>query len=213
MRWDDLQFERTPYSAVQAYNQSKLANVLFSSELARRTEGSGVTTYCLHPGVVATDLARHLVDTFGPVLGRLLALAKPLLKTVESGAQTSIHCAVEEAVGGHTGRYYSDCGEARPAVQAQDAEDAGRLWQVSEKITGLRQEDSRVTQQPHLHKQGDSNKEHYANNKEDSNKEHYVNNKEDSNKQANSRQQGDSNTLGRADAHVVYMDYYEYLTK
>jgi NAD(P)-dependent dehydrogenase (short-subunit alcohol dehydrogenase family) len=65
--WDDVNFERTPYDPMKAYSQSKLANVLFTKELARRHEGSGVTAYALHPGVIHTELGRHLKDTFGTV--------------------------------------------------------------------------------------------------------------------------------------------------
>jgi retinol dehydrogenase-12 len=65
--WDDINFEKTPYNSVKAYQQSKLANVLFTKELARRGEGSGVTAYALHPGVIHTELGRHMKDTFGTV--------------------------------------------------------------------------------------------------------------------------------------------------
>lgn len=138
MQWDDINWETTPYSSTKAYSQSKLANVLFSAELATRLEGSGITVYCLHPGVINTDLGRHVKETYGALGGVLLSLAKPLIKTVASGAQTSIYCAVDESISGVSGRYYSDCAEKRPKPQGESVEDAKRLWQVSERLTGLK---------------------------------------------------------------------------
>jgi retinol dehydrogenase 12 len=74
MFWDDINFERRPYNPMDAYTQSKLANVLFTKELARRGEGSGVTAYALHPGVIHTELGRHIKDTYGTLLSYI---AKP----------------------------------------------------------------------------------------------------------------------------------------
>jgi len=137
MQWDDLNWEKTPYSAIGAYSQSKLANILFSTELARRGEGSGVTVYSLHPGVINTDLGRHIKDTFGAIGSMFFWIAKPFIRTVESGAQTSIYCAVEESIRDDSGKYYSDCREVRPSEKARSVEDAKRLWEVSEQLTGL----------------------------------------------------------------------------
>jgi len=137
MQWDDLNFEKTPYSAIKAYSQSKLANILFSKELARRGEGSGVSVYSLHPGVINTDLGRHMKDTFGAIGGCMMAVAAPFIKTVASGAQTTIYCAVEEKIAEHSGKYYSDCAEKQPRPQAESMEDAKRLWEESERLTGL----------------------------------------------------------------------------
>jgi len=135
MQWDDLNWEKTTYSAFGAYQQSKLANVLFSAELARKLEGTGVTTYSLHPGAIATDLGRHLEDSYGQLATQIMAFARPFIKTVESGAQTTIFCAVEESIGSQTGRYYSDCRETWVWGQAARKEDAARLWQISEQMT------------------------------------------------------------------------------
>merc|ERR1711890_113050 len=129
---DDLNWEKTPYSPIGAYSQSKLANILFSKELARRGEGSGVSVYSLHPGVINTDLSRHIRSC-------LFWVAKPFIRTVESGAQTTIYCAVEESIKEHSGRYYSDCRETQPNRKAESTEDAKRLWEVSEQLTGLAQ--------------------------------------------------------------------------
>ena len=139
IQWEDIHWQRTPYSALDAYSQSKLANLLFSAELARRLEHSGVTVYSLHPGVIATDLFRHAGDSLGPAAGLLLTLGKPLLRTVDSGAQTSVYCAVDPSIAGHSGRYYSDCGEVAPGPQAEDMDHAKLLWEMSERLTGLEQ--------------------------------------------------------------------------
>merc|ERR1712241_1167267 len=125
MQWDDLNWNTTPYSPIK--------------ELARRGEGSGVTVYSLHPGVIATDLARHVRETFGPIGSCMAAVGRPFIRTVESGAQTTIYCAVDEKIADHNGRYYSDCKEKSLRRHAESAEDAKRLWDVSEGLTGLGQ--------------------------------------------------------------------------
>ena len=136
MYWDDINWESTPYSSVKAYGQSKLANILFTRELAKRLEGSGVNAYSLHPGVIATELGRHIEDSLG-IFSFLFLAIKPFIKTPESGAQTSIFCAVDESVAEQSGLYYSDCAVETPRPQALRDEDAEKLWQLSEKLTGL----------------------------------------------------------------------------
>jgi retinol dehydrogenase 14 len=139
IHFDDLQFERR-YRGQAAYNQSKLANVLFTYELAHRLEGSGVTVNCLAPGVTRTNFGR---DDSGPVMRLLTPLARPFMRSPEEGAATAIWLASspqEEAV---TGRYYLRR-RARPTPRrssrrSYDTELARRLWQVSEELTGLRQ--------------------------------------------------------------------------
>jgi len=138
MQWEDLNFEKTPYSPIKAYTQSKLANILFTKELARKGEGSGVTSYALHPGVVNTEMTRHIKDTYGSCVACLVPLHGLFIRTPESGAQTTIYCAVEESISEHSGRYYSDCREVSPAGQAEKIEDAKRLWDISEELTGLK---------------------------------------------------------------------------
>jgi len=137
MQWEDINYEKTPYNPMKAYAQSKLANILFTKELARRGEGSGVNSYALHPGVIATELGRHFGDTYGCFAQCLGNCIKPLLKTPESGAQTSIFCAVDESIAEHSGRYYSDCREKTPKPQALNMEDAKKLWEISEQLTGI----------------------------------------------------------------------------
>jgi len=137
MHWDDINFEKTKYRPIVAYGQSKLANVLFTRELARKGEGSGVTAYSLHPGVIATELGRNIGDSFGALGACIMSCSRPFIKTVESGAQTSLYCCLDESLAEESGKYYSDCREKQPAVQATSDEDAKRLWQISEKLTKL----------------------------------------------------------------------------
>jgi len=140
IQWDDINWETTPYNSFQAYCQSKLANILFTKELARRLEGSGVNTFVLHPGVVNTNLSRYQKDNYGVFVVLIWSVIRHLLKTCESGASTSIYCSVEESLADHSGRYYSDCKEKQPAVQALNMEDARKLWDLSEKMVGLKQD-------------------------------------------------------------------------
>lgn len=136
INFDDLQCERSyGGSGFRAYGQSKLANILFTRELARRLEGTGVTANCLHPGVVATGFGSN----GGPLLRLGLKLARPFFRTAEDGAKTTVYLATSPAVEGVTGKYFADSREKRPEPQAQDDTTAGRLWQVSEELVRPRQ--------------------------------------------------------------------------
>jgi NAD(P)-dependent dehydrogenase (short-subunit alcohol dehydrogenase family) len=126
MRWDDVLLERS-YSAVFAYAQSKLANILFTRELARRIAGSGVTANAVHPGVVATDLVRRapLPVRWG---FRFFGLS------VEKGAEGPVRLA--EDTSGVSGRYFKRTREATPTAAARDDAAAARLWALCEQLTG-----------------------------------------------------------------------------
>lgn len=128
---NDLQSEKS-YSKWPAYFQSKLANVLFTRELAKRLEGTGITVNSLHPGAVATELARHLT-----VISYLMTPFRMFYKSPKSGAQTSIMLAVDPTLADVTGRYFADCAIASESKAAQSDEDAAWLWEQSEKITSL----------------------------------------------------------------------------
>ncbi len=134
INFDDLNFKKKYDGFIKAYGQSKLANVLFTNELARRLEGTGITVNSLHPGVVATDIA--LKESKG-IYRFGWWLAKHFMITTEQGAATSIYLASSPAVAGVTGKYF-DKSKAIPAsAKAMDKNIAARLWQVSEKLTGL----------------------------------------------------------------------------
>ncbi len=110
---------------VKEYCVSKLANVLFSAELGRRLQGSGVSSYSLHPGVIDSDIWRGLPWP-------LRALNRLRLISTEAGAKTTLHCALAPAVANETGLYYSDCRPKLPSAAAQDMALAGELWRRSE---------------------------------------------------------------------------------
>jgi len=114
-------------TGMREYAVSKLSNVLFSQELARRLDGTGVTSYALHPGVVASDIWRRV-----PWPARQLVTRRML--TVEQGARTSLYCATEPGLAAVSGRYYDNCAEREPSPVAT-AELAGQLWARSEAWT------------------------------------------------------------------------------
>jgi WW domain-containing oxidoreductase len=119
------------YNPLAAYGQSKIANLLFAKELQRRFAGTQKTAYAVHPGVVATNLARNL----GPVLRRVLAGIGPLLlKSVGEGAATEVFAAVNAKALSLAGSYLSDSNVEKPRSDAEDAALATRLWAESEKI-------------------------------------------------------------------------------
>ncbi|XP_047013850.1 retinol dehydrogenase 13 [Ictalurus punctatus] len=134
---DDLFFDKRPYNSLDSYRQSKLANVLFSKELAQRMKGTGMTSYSLHPGVIHTELGRHVKSQY-PLLSSVQSPVSFLLtKTPWQGAQTSIYCAVTEGLEDKSGCYFSDCAEKEPAPEAKDDEVAQRLWDESARLVGL----------------------------------------------------------------------------
>lgn len=136
INFNDLNWEKGTYSPGAAYAQSKLANVLFTRELARRLEGTGVTVNSLHPGAVHTELGRHLgVSKFVELL--LSPIIWLVLKTPQQGAQTTIYCAVSKDLDGVSGQYFSDCAAKEPAEQAKDDGAAKKLWEVSASMLNL----------------------------------------------------------------------------
>jgi WW domain-containing oxidoreductase len=139
MRWDDLNSEKE-YVPLKAYRQSKLANVLFTTELQRRLqeEKSNVTVNCLHPGVIRSNLFNNMRDGL-PWYGRVgLKLATPLVwlltKSNWYGAQTTLYCCLAPELRGVGGKYFSDCQEAVPSAAARDPRAAMRLWLVTEDL-------------------------------------------------------------------------------
>ncbi|KAG1944271.1 retinol dehydrogenase [Pimephales promelas] len=129
---EDINSEKT-YDKKKAYSQSKLANILFTCSLAKRLEGTGLTAYALHPGVVQTELWRHL----NKAQQVAMLMAKPFTKTSVQGAQTTIYCAVAPELETESGKYYSDCAPAKCSRAAMDDEMAQRLWELSCKILSI----------------------------------------------------------------------------
>ncbi len=133
INFDDLQGDRG-YGGFGAYGQSKLANVLFTYELARRLEGTGVTANCLHPGVVRTGFATNNSGFIGGLVVVFQAIGKPFLLTPEKGALTSIYLASSPEVEGVTGKYFAKSQEKQSNATSRDQDVARRLWDVSEEM-------------------------------------------------------------------------------
>jgi NAD(P)-dependent dehydrogenase (short-subunit alcohol dehydrogenase family) len=131
--FDDLQGERS-YSGARAYNQSKLANVLFTYELARRLTGSAVTANALHPGVVTTSFG---AEDPGRLQRLFVPFARPFMKTPAQGAATSVHLAASPDLDRVTGRFFASSKPRRSSRRSRDEAVASRLWQVSADLVGL----------------------------------------------------------------------------
>lgn len=132
INFDDLGGERR-YSTFGSYGQSKLANIMFTYELARRLAGTGVTVNCLHPGGIASGLWTNN----GWFAQFLMQAGKLFLKTPEQGAQTTIYLASSDAVEGVSGKYFANCKEKTSNKESYDMNGARRLWEISEKMTGI----------------------------------------------------------------------------
>lgn len=130
INFDDLGGERH-YSIRGSYAQSKLANILFTYDLARRLDGTGVTVNCLHPGTIASGLWTNN----GPFAQFIMSLARPFFKTSVQGAQTIIYLASSDKVEGVSGKYYADCRESSTNKESHDLQIGRRLWEVSERMT------------------------------------------------------------------------------
>lgn len=133
INFDDLQGEQD-YSAQRAYTQSKLANVMFTYELARRLHRTGVTATALHPGVVRTGFA---AEDPSPMWKIVLPLIRPFLKTPQQGAATSIYLASSPDVEGITGEYFANRRPEKSSTSSYDKTAAVRLWQISADLVGL----------------------------------------------------------------------------
>ncbi|XP_052773478.1 retinol dehydrogenase 12-like isoform X2 [Mya arenaria] len=137
---DDMNGEKS-YSIQLAYYNSKLANILFTRELARRSQETEMKCYCAHPGCVKSDLLRHLPWYHIPLK---IIIEGLIFKTSEEGAQTSIYCAVSEDVAEESGKYYVDCRQAEDQASdtSRDMGLARKLWEYSERVTGLATSDN-----------------------------------------------------------------------
>jgi NAD(P)-dependent dehydrogenase (short-subunit alcohol dehydrogenase family) len=131
---DDLNWERRRYSGIGAYGATKLANILFTRELADRLEGTGVTANCLHPGVVATNIFTGM-GVLGTIFG---ILSKPLLLPARRGAETSVYLAASPDIEDVSGQYFNESSPVEPHPAATDRGIARALWETSERLTGLR---------------------------------------------------------------------------
>ena len=131
IEFDNLSGERS-YGAWRAYGQSKLANVLFAKALARRL-GPTRSANALHPGVIGTNLGRHMNPLIGALAGVVM---RPFGKSIPQGAATTCYVATRPELASVTGAYFSDCALKEPSRRASDEALGERLWEVSEKLTG-----------------------------------------------------------------------------
>uniref|UniRef100_A0A9J7XAJ1 NADP-retinol dehydrogenase n=1 Tax=Cyprinus carpio carpio TaxID=630221 RepID=A0A9J7XAJ1_CYPCA len=131
IRFHDLHSQGS-YNSGLAYCQSKLANVLFTRELARRLHGSNVTVNSVHPGTVRSELMRH-----STAMSLLFAVFSMFLKTPKEGAQTSVYCAIAEELQSISGKHFSDCAPAFVAPQGRNEETARKLWDATSTFMGL----------------------------------------------------------------------------
>ncbi len=130
--FSDLQSERG-YRGFNVYGRSKLCNILFTRELARRWAGTGVTANCLHPGFVATRFG----DQSGGMMPGMIRFAKLFAISPEKGAETLVYLASSDEVAGVSGAYFYKCREEQPTREAQDDEVARRLWAESARLAGM----------------------------------------------------------------------------
>jgi retinol dehydrogenase-14 len=129
--FDDLMGERS-YSGQRAYNQSKLANVMFTYELARRFEGTGVTATALHPGMTNTAFSAE-----DPALGMLVAVMRPFMASPERGADTAVYLASSPDAEGATGQYFAKRKPKKSNPASYDTATTARLWRVSADLVGI----------------------------------------------------------------------------
>ena len=129
--FDDLDAEKT-YQGFARYKQSKLANILFTRELARRLEGSDTVCSCFHPGLVASGFNRNN----GPWMSLAMTMLRPVARSVEKGAETLVWLASTAKVNGLHGGYFVDMERRQPSPQALDPQTARRLWEASERQCG-----------------------------------------------------------------------------
>lgn len=132
IEFDNLSGERGEYVPNRAYGQSKLANGLFSLELARRLAGSGATSNAVHPGIIKTNLGRHF-DRWKKVLSELIGWT--FMKSIPAGAATQCYVATSPRLAGVSGRYFANCNPEIPDPRMRDEALAARLWSVSEGLT------------------------------------------------------------------------------
>lgn len=130
IHFDDINLHKG-FNVFKAYSQSKLANVLFTRELARRVKDRGITVNCCHPGAVATNIGIDRETGFGKTVTKLL---KPFFQTPEQGAATAIFLATDEAVKDITGEYFYKCKIAKSSKRSKDMELVKRLFEFSEQL-------------------------------------------------------------------------------
>lgn len=121
-------------AVLQIYSDSKLCNILFIHELAKRLQGTKVTCYSLHPGAINSELARNASSLFQILMKPITSF---FFKNTVQGAQTTLHCALQEGIQPLSGRYFSNCAVKEVSAKAKDDAAAKKLWELSERLCGL----------------------------------------------------------------------------
>ncbi|CAF3770073.1 unnamed protein product [Adineta steineri] len=141
IHWDDINLEKESYTPFYIYARSKLANIMFTNELAKRLKGTNITANSLHPGVIKTDLGHNICGRYQHIFRLFLKILSPIIwiffKNTEEGAQTTIYLASDINLDNVTGKYFSDCTEVQPSDKALNEQDNRRLWLLSEQMTKL----------------------------------------------------------------------------
>ena len=138
IHFDDINLHKG-FNVIKAYSQSKLANVLFTRELARRVKDRGITVNCCHPGAVATNIGIDRETGFGKTVTGLL---KPFFQTPEQGARTAIFLASDASVADVTGEYFYKCKIAKSSKRSKDPELAARLFEFSKELVGIQRSET-----------------------------------------------------------------------
>ncbi|CAH0381035.1 unnamed protein product [Bemisia tabaci] len=138
MYYDDITLEKS-YAPLRAYSRSKLANMLFSAELARKLKGTGVTTYSVHPGLIRSGIFQNLDTAWLSILKRILLsrYSNLFFKSPRQAAQTALHCCLDQEVGKESGLYYCDCKPRKVLKRARNQDEAQKLWKCSWDAVGL----------------------------------------------------------------------------
>lgn len=144
MHLDDINLEKS-YDPWNAYEQSKICNILFTLSLNKRLQGSKVSVNALHPGIIRTEISRYYQEAYNwPswLFGIIKIFMKPFelwfLKSSKQGAETSIYCCVDERLDSVSGKYFSDCSERPILKEMLDENVQERLWEISEEFVGLK---------------------------------------------------------------------------
>ncbi len=134
INFDDLQFEKRRYGGFQAYTETKLANILFSYELARKLQNTGVTVNCVHPGIFKSNFGTQGMP---PAMRVMNAISRPFMASAEQAAERVLYLATSPTLEGVSGKYVANKHEIQSPRQSHDENATRRLWQLSERLTGL----------------------------------------------------------------------------
>jgi len=137
--FEDINWEKRSYSAMGAYGQSKLSNILFAREFNKRYSAEGIKAFSLHPGVIPTELSRHMIGPVGKAIFGVIG--KAFLKTIPQGSATTLYCATAPEVEDKGGLYFADCQVANSPNKEITDEIALQLWELSENAVGLKEKD------------------------------------------------------------------------